>query len=272
MDRFPGKRRVIALLGGLLIEIFEQSSNKNTNKLIQLRWDDGMQLDYWDFFCWVVGSHWITGEETKRHQLVCLPVCQSAVAAFPVNLGAAKTSNPASHFRNRLLARNVHRPRTCLPGTSPSPHSNTLSFEQIELLGTVSAISELDTTQSGGGGWSLTISDAAPILSDCRIGDSIAVNGCCLTVTEFDATSFKVGLAPETLSRTNLGVSPPQGGQIFFYVLSHFFFLLFPSLSFRCLIRSSPSRRSENRFNSCPGTCACSTHAFWRPFCPRTHR
>lgn len=51
----------------------------------------------------------------------------------------------------------------------------------------------------------MTIGDSAPILDDCHIGDSISVNGCCLTVTEFEKDSFKVGLAPETLSRTNLG-------------------------------------------------------------------
>ena len=64
----------------------------------------------------------------------------------------------------------------------------------------------MDVTESGGGGWSLTIGESAPILGDCHIGDSISVNGCCLTVTEFDATKFKVGLAPETLNKTNLGM------------------------------------------------------------------
>lgn len=51
----------------------------------------------------------------------------------------------------------------------------------------------------------MTISDCAPILTDCHLGDSIAVNGTCLTVTEFTPTSFKIGVAPETLRRTNLG-------------------------------------------------------------------
>jgi riboflavin synthase len=55
----------------------------------------------------------------------------------------------------------------------------------------------------------LTISDSAPILGDCHIGDSIAVNGACLTVTEFDKEEhggyFKVWLANETLDRTDLG-------------------------------------------------------------------
>jgi riboflavin synthase len=35
--------------------------------------------------------------------------------------------------------------------------------------------------------------------------DSIAVNGTCLTVTNLDSDLFTVGLAPETLERTNLG-------------------------------------------------------------------
>jgi riboflavin synthase len=72
-------------------------------------------------------------------------------------------------------------------------------------MGTVSAIHELDKSESGGGGWSMVIADSSQILDDCHIGDSISVNGCCLTVTEFDVDSFKLGLAPETLSRTNLG-------------------------------------------------------------------
>ncbi|GAA96068.1 uncharacterized protein L969DRAFT_87215 [Mixia osmundae IAM 14324] len=75
----------------------------------------------------------------------------------------------------------------------------------VEHLGTVTSIKEQDTTSSGGGGWSVTIGQAKPILSDCSIGDSICINGACLTVTEFDEDSFKVGLAPETLARTDLG-------------------------------------------------------------------
>lgn len=57
------------------------------------------------------------------------------------------------------------------------------------------------------GGFTLTFDEAAAILGDCHLGDSIAVNGVCLTVTEFDSDSFKVGLAPETLERSNLGES-----------------------------------------------------------------
>jgi riboflavin synthase len=54
----------------------------------------------------------------------------------------------------------------------------------------------------------VTISQSAPILDDCHIGDSIAVNGACLTVTAFskeDGGWFTVWLANETLERTDLG-------------------------------------------------------------------
>ncbi|KAF2097257.1 riboflavin synthase alpha chain [Rhizodiscina lignyota] len=64
----------------------------------------------------------------------------------------------------------------------------------------------------GRGGTSLTISNVEEILGDCHLGDSISVNGACLTVTEFDKTSFKVGVAPETLRRTNLGSLKQDSG------------------------------------------------------------
>ncbi|KAI9323695.1 alpha subunit of riboflavin synthase [Dichotomocladium elegans] len=75
----------------------------------------------------------------------------------------------------------------------------------VEQIGIVAAINERDTTESGGNGWTITIANASSILGDCHLGDSIAVNGTCLTVTEFDRDTFKVGVAPESLRRTNLG-------------------------------------------------------------------
>lgn len=75
----------------------------------------------------------------------------------------------------------------------------------VETIGTVTALTSLDPSVAGGNGTSLTISHCASILSDAQLGDSISVNGTCLTVTEFDSSSFKVGVAPETLRRTNLG-------------------------------------------------------------------
>jgi riboflavin synthase len=66
-------------------------------------------------------------------------------------------------------------------------------------------LQQLDPSKSGGNGTSLTVSDCAEILTDAHLGDSISINGTCLTITEFDKTSFKFGVAPETLRRTNLG-------------------------------------------------------------------
>ena len=40
--------------------------------------------------------------------------------------------------------------------------------------------------------------------SDAHIGDSIAVNGICLTVTQFDAHGFRAAVMPETVRRTSL--------------------------------------------------------------------
>lgn len=46
---------------------------------------------------------------------------------------------------------------------------------------------------------------ASEILSDIHSGDSIAVNGICLTVIDFTADRFTADVMPETMERTNLG-------------------------------------------------------------------
>ncbi len=46
---------------------------------------------------------------------------------------------------------------------------------------------------------------ASAVLDDSRIGDSISVNGTCLTITEIDAGRISFDVMPETLRRTNLG-------------------------------------------------------------------
>ena len=46
---------------------------------------------------------------------------------------------------------------------------------------------------------------ANKVLEGMQIGASIAVNGICLTVTDFNANSFSIGIQPETLRRTNIG-------------------------------------------------------------------
>ena len=63
----------------------------------------------------------------------------------------------------------------------------------VEELGIVSKI-----TNNG-----MTVK-ALRILSDVKLGDSIAVNGTCLTAVSFSNSEFSVDLSPETMRRTSL--------------------------------------------------------------------
>lgn len=68
----------------------------------------------------------------------------------------------------------------------------------VEELGRVVALEER------AGGWHLAVRGQT-VLEGTRLGDSIAVNGVCLTVTDLAGDRLTFGLAPETLQRTNLG-------------------------------------------------------------------
>ena len=48
------------------------------------------------------------------------------------------------------------------------------------------------------------IINAKTILEDIKAGDSVAVNGICLTAADHDATSFSADVMHETLNRTSL--------------------------------------------------------------------
>lgn len=76
----------------------------------------------------------------------------------------------------------------------------------IEEVGTLKSI-QRKTNAIG-----LTIS-AYEIMKDIKLGDSIAVNGICLTVTSFADTDFTVDVMQETLSRTSLS-SLKNGGKV----------------------------------------------------------
>ncbi len=47
--------------------------------------------------------------------------------------------------------------------------------------------------------------EAPGVLNGVRLGDSIALNGVCVTVVDFDERKFEADLSIETLRRTNLG-------------------------------------------------------------------
>jgi len=67
----------------------------------------------------------------------------------------------------------------------------------VEALGTVRALT------SDGTGCRLAV--AAPLARELSLGESLAVNGACLTVVVHDDETCQFQVGPETLSRTNLG-------------------------------------------------------------------
>jgi riboflavin synthase len=52
--------------------------------------------------------------------------------------------------------------------------------------------------------WTITF-ECKKVIENISIGDSIAVNGVCLTVNEFDENLFKANVMAETIRKTNLG-------------------------------------------------------------------
>lgn len=59
-----------------------------------------------------------------------------------------------------------------------------------------------------GGGARLTL-EASVVLEGTKAGDSIAVNGCCLTITALEGNRLSFDLLAETLDKTNLGDQKP---------------------------------------------------------------
>jgi riboflavin synthase len=62
-----------------------------------------------------------------------------------------------------------------------------------------------DPAPSGQGGVRLTIGLSPHLAARLALGDSLAVSGVCLTITEKEPGRVAVELSPETLSRTTLG-------------------------------------------------------------------
>ncbi|HVS35190.1 MAG TPA: riboflavin synthase [Gemmataceae bacterium] len=72
----------------------------------------------------------------------------------------------------------------------------------VESLGVVREL-----TADGAG--RLLVIEAPSLAADLALGESVAVNGCCLTVVAHDATTCRFQAGPETLRRTNLGELRP---------------------------------------------------------------
>ena len=71
--------------------------------------------------------------------------------------------------------------------------------------GIIAAVGQLKSLESRGGDIRLHIDPAKLDMTDVKLGDSIAVNGVCLTVVEMASRSLQFDVSQETLQRTSLG-------------------------------------------------------------------
>lgn len=70
----------------------------------------------------------------------------------------------------------------------------------VEAMGTIARIE----MEANGPGCRLVIREAA-IAAETKVADSVAINGCCLTVVEKNGDELGFDVGPESLARTNLG-------------------------------------------------------------------
>jgi len=75
--------------------------------------------------------------------------------------------------------------------------------------GIILAIGHITSIQPKGGDCRLTIATGKLPLNDAQLGDSIAVNGVCLTAVELGHDYFCADVSNETLSRTTLRTAKP---------------------------------------------------------------
>ena len=70
--------------------------------------------------------------------------------------------------------------------------------------GIVAAVGTVESIDMGDGEGRFRFATGKLPLERVRLGDSIAVNGCCLTVIEFDDAGFSADLSRETIDRTSM--------------------------------------------------------------------
>lgn len=69
--------------------------------------------------------------------------------------------------------------------------------------GIIEAVGRVTSLQKVGSDWQLVVSTAGLSMDDVKLGDSIAVNGCCLTVVAMSAASFTADVSNESMECTS---------------------------------------------------------------------
>ncbi|MPZ24755.1 MAG: riboflavin synthase, partial [Dehalococcoidia bacterium] len=67
-------------------------------------------------------------------------------------------------------------------------------------------VQEMGAVREAGPGY--IVVECRKVLRNTKLGDSVAVNGLCLTIVEMDESSFRANLMAETYRRSSLGALP----------------------------------------------------------------
>ncbi len=68
--------------------------------------------------------------------------------------------------------------------------------------GIITAVGQIKSTQAKGDGLHLTIDVPSGYLDDVVLGDSIAIQGACMTATQLDGNTFSLDISRESLNKT----------------------------------------------------------------------
>lgn len=74
--------------------------------------------------------------------------------------------------------------------------------------GLIEEVGVIASVESGAEGSRISVT-AAEVLKNVKLGDSIAVDGACMTVVDFNAQAFTFEASPESLSKTNFSGFQP---------------------------------------------------------------
>lgn len=68
--------------------------------------------------------------------------------------------------------------------------------------GIITAVGQIKSTQKKGDGLHLVVQVPEDYLNDVALGDSIAIQGACMTATQFDGNTFALDISRESLNKT----------------------------------------------------------------------
>ncbi|HUY84743.1 MAG TPA: riboflavin synthase, partial [Steroidobacteraceae bacterium] len=80
--------------------------------------------------------------------------------------------------------------------------------------GIVTGVGRIVAANARGGDLDLAVATPGELMERLRVGDSIAVQGVCLTVTRREPDAFRADVSAETLARTTLGTLAGGGARV----------------------------------------------------------